>query len=119
MSCGYFCYNDKYFNETVDQYRSTSSTPDLLSVCRRSAPCAPVEHTHGNVGVTSQWWYLHGMSKSAGHCGRCTAVDAEAPVSPGSYLCRALLAKRKRQEPKKRNWRDRQPHNIPKHTGEL
>ena len=81
--CGSYNYNDKYFKETVYQNQSTSSTPDLLSVCRRDVPTDPVVHETGKVGPSSRWWYLPGMYKPAQHCGRCTPQEKQ-----GNFLSR-------------------------------
>ena len=70
--CGSVSFNDKYFREAVYQNQQTSSTPDFLSVSRRTMPQDPMEHAYGAVGESSRWWYLPGMYHPISHCGRCT-----------------------------------------------
>jgi hypothetical protein len=75
--CGSFFFNDKYFSEAVYRNVVTSETPDLLSGSRRHVPSSPREHAHGDVGVSSRWWYLPGMYKPVHYCERCTRPPAD------------------------------------------
>ena len=75
--CGSFFFNDKYFSEAVYRNVVTSETPDLLSGSRRHVPSSPREHAHGDVGISSRWWYLPGMYKPVHYCERCTRPPAD------------------------------------------
>ena len=79
--CGVLHFNDKYFSERVYQDVQTSSSPDHMSAFRRMVPSDPQEHSHGQVGPSSRWWYLKGMFKPVMHCGYCTKVEEEMPQS--------------------------------------
>ena len=70
--CRSLFFNDQYFKDSEYQLRTTASSPDLLSAMRRQLPYDPVEHSHGNVGDSSRWWYLPGMYQPSMHCRRCS-----------------------------------------------
>ena len=63
----------------------TSTSPDLLAAYRRQVPTDPLEHRHGEVGVSSRWWYLLRMYSISGWCGRCTKVLAKTRKA-GDFL---------------------------------
>ena len=87
--CRSMFFNDKYFSQAVYADKITSSTPDLLAPTRSLVPTDPLEHSHGEVGVSSRWWYLPGMYKPELYCDRCTRP---AHVTPGTFLT-AMLRK--------------------------
>ena len=73
--CGVMHYNDRYFSHAVYDDKATSSTPAESVGMRQHIPDDPVEHSDGNVGVTSRWWYLSGMYHPEAHCGACTKPE--------------------------------------------
>ena len=77
--CGIMFFNDKYFSSVVYQDRQTFGL-DLLAAVRRIVPTDPCEHSYGQVGVSSRWWYLHGMYKPEMQCKCCTKPEL-IPVS--------------------------------------
>jgi hypothetical protein len=94
-------FNDSYFADALYQDRVTSATPDLLSMARRLVPSDPLEHSHGQVGISSRWWYLPGMFKPQFKCGHCTerptdAVKKNDSQTNGTFLA-AVMRKRKEQ----------------------
>ena len=50
----FFFFDEAYLREHVYKDADTSSTPDLLAVHRRHVPTDPLEHSHGQVGVSSR-----------------------------------------------------------------
>ena len=97
--CGVFFFNDKFFSERVYQDQVGASTPDLLASARRIVPSDPQEHSPGQVGVSSRWWYLSGMFKPETQCGSCTRrPKASVPEGTGG---RAMLALMKRMRERK------------------
>ncbi len=64
--CGSYFFNDEYFREAV--YKTAATSPAY----RRQVPTDPLEHRHGEVGISSRWWYLLGMYKPLADCHRCT-----------------------------------------------
>ena len=85
-------FNDKYFTDAVYQDRQTSATPDLLAPARRMVPTDPVEHSNGQVGYSSRWWYLPGMFKPETQCGHCTKrPKVAAPTGPAGKVFAGIL----------------------------
>ena len=69
------------------QLRTTSSSPDLLAAMRRQLPYDPTEHSYGNVGDSSRWWYLPGMYQPLMHCRRCSKPPILATgAAPGNMM---------------------------------
>ena len=64
---------------------------------RQYIPDDPVEHSDGNVGVTSRWWYLSGMYHPEAHCGACTKPEAVAAVRAGETFLDRIQRIRKRK----------------------
>ena len=85
--CGSYFFDDAYFRNHVYRNVLTSTEPDLLAAHRREVPTDPLEHCHGEVGVSSRWWYLARMYKISGWCGHCTKVSAkDRNKNPGVFL---------------------------------
>ena len=95
--CRSLHFNDQYFKESVYELRSTSTTPDFLSAQRRQLPYDPTEHTYGNVGDSSRWWYLPGMYQPEQYCGRCTK-PACLEVTPGRMMLAQLESRKAKYE---------------------
>ena len=95
--CRSVFFNDHYFKESVYQLRTTSSTPDLLSAMRRQLPYDPTEHSHGNVGDSSRWWYLPGMYQPVAHCSHCTKPK-NLEVVPGGMMLAQMASRKARYE---------------------
>ena len=90
-------YNDKYFSHQVYDDKATSSTPAESVGMRQHIPDDPVEHSDGNVGVTSRWWYLSGMYHPEAHCGACTKPEAVAEARAGETFLDRIQRIRKRK----------------------
>ena len=63
-------------------------------------PSDPMVHCHGEVGISSRWWYLSGMFKPEFKCGSChldaageELVKAEAKAKPESGALGAFSAR--------------------------
>ena len=95
--CGVMHYNDKYFSHQVYDDKATSSTPAESVGMRQHIPDDPVEHSDGNVGVTSRWWYLSGMYHPEAHCGACTKPEAVAEARAGETFLDRIQRIRKRK----------------------
>ena len=95
--CRSLFFNDQYFKDSVYQLRTTSITPDLLAAHRRQLPYDPTEHSYGNVGDSSRWWYLPGMYQPEQHCGRCTK-PANFGVVPGSMMLQQMQSRKAKYE---------------------
>ena len=95
--CGVMHYNDKYFSHQVYDDKATSSTPAESVGMRQHIPDDPVEHSDGNVGVTSRWWYLSGMYHPEAHCGACTKPEAIAEARAGETFLDRIQRIRKRK----------------------
>ena len=95
--CRSLFFNDQYFKESVYQLRATASTPDLLSAMRRQLPYDPIEHSYGNVGDSSRWWYLPGMYQPLMHCRRCTK-PCTIGVVPGNMMLAHMATRKAKYE---------------------
>ena len=80
--CGSLSFNDQYFRDYVYQQQATSENAGMVSVHRMAIPSDPVVHSHGEIGVSSRWWYLAAMYKPSSTCGHCTPPDAELVPQP-------------------------------------
>ena len=81
QACGSFDFNDTYFSRRVYQMRETSHSPEAIAAHRRRVPDDPVVHCHGELGVSSRWWYLPGMYKpivAKCHCCDGAETDGQA-----------------------------------------
>ena len=67
---------------------------------RQHIPDDPVEHSDGNVGVTSRWWYLSGMSHPEAHCGSCIKPEEveEVPAEGDTFLDRMRRARQRKYD---------------------
>ena len=92
-NCRSLFFNDQYFKESVYQLRATSSSPDLMSAMRRQLPYDPSEHSYGNVGDSSRWWYHPGMYQPVMHCRRCTK-PAKLGAVPGNMMLATMAARK-------------------------
>ena len=64
---------------------------------RQLIPDDPVEHSDGNVGVTSRWWYFSGMYHPEAHCGACTKPEVVEEARAGETFLDRLRRIRKRK----------------------
>ena len=68
--------------------RETSHSPEAIAVHRRRVPHDPVVHCHGELGVSSRWWYLPGMYKPiVAKCHCCDGAEED-----GKTLIRNMAA---------------------------
>ncbi len=89
--CGSFFFNDDYFRQKVYHNEDASSQPELIAAHRRAVPSDPMVHEHGQLGVSSRWWYLQGMYSPKSRCGSCTKPP-EAAATSGEEFTRTLTA---------------------------
>ena len=95
--CRSLFFNDQYFEESVYRFRTTSATPDLLSAMRRQLPYDPIEHSYGNVGDSSRWWYLPGMYQPLVYCGPC-AKPGNLGATPDKTMLAQMASRRAKYE---------------------
>ena len=78
--CASLTFNDKYLRDYLYQTQATTEKPCPLEVHRARAPSEPLVHAHGQVGVSSRWWYLAPMYKPVSVCGACTPpAEGQSP----------------------------------------
>ena len=66
---------------------------------RQLIPGDPVEHSDGNVGVTSRWWYLSGMYHPEAHCGSCIKPEKVDEARAGeTFLDRMRRVRKQKYE---------------------
>jgi len=92
-------YNDRYFSHQVYDDKATSSTPAESVGMRHLIPDDPIEHSDGNVGVTSRWWYLSGMYHPEAHCGACSKPEKVEEARAGeTFLDRMRRVRTRKYE---------------------
>ena len=75
-----------YFRERVHRNNVTAVMCEFMAPYRRLVPDDPLEHSHGNVGVSPRWRYLPGMNKPTQHCEHCTKQPKYVGKSFSDFL---------------------------------
>ena len=75
--------------------KATSSNPAERVGMRHLIPDDPMEHSDGNVGVTSRWWYLPGMYHPEAHCGACSKPEQVEEARAGETFLDRMRRERK------------------------